>query len=163
MRSQATTPSGLTHHTESELTSVPAVFVIDFDDFTDNAPLAEKADKGLVANQCYPRMPANGPSHPEYFALLNGDPTVGQLNAALWAGAIPQNMMNGQSPPFNKRDLLEFWHDDGNETRRATPEEAGTLALDLLRAHLSVLEDEASGYIDCVGGSCATEITPLAR
>lgn len=147
-----------------DLTFVLLVFVIDFEDFLDEAPLAEKGDKGLVANECYPRMPANAPSHPEYFALLNQDPTVALLNAALWAGTIPVGMTNGLNPPFNKRDLLDLWYDNGNETRRATSEEAEAAAREMmLRARLQELEEESLGYVDCIGDSCATQITPAKR
>ena len=141
---------------------------LDFKDFMEDIPLIQKNDQGLVVNECYPRMPANAPNNPQFFALLNADPSVNQRNAALWAGAIPANMMNGQNPPWNKRDLAAaFWYDNGNETRRATSEEeANSIALEMMRhaGTFAELEDasEVVGYVPCIDDSCATQVTPVA-
>ncbi|KUI67400.1 Killer toxin subunits alpha/beta [Cytospora mali] len=166
-----------------------SVLSIDFDDFLEDIPLAQEADKGLVANECYPRMPANPPANPEYFALLNADPTVNNLNAALWAGPVPASMRGGQNPPYRlrRRDgggmhldrdetgydvdtALDLFVDAGNSSRPATPDERAAWEVDMSMAHQLLLDEEAArkgleqvGYVNCLGDSCATQVTPINR
>lgn len=169
-----------------------SVLSIDFDLFLQDTPLIQHADNGLVANECYPRMPANAPAHPEYFALLNADATVNNLNAALWAGPVPANMRNGANPPFRlrRRDssglglggqnqagydvdaALELFVDTSNSSRPATLDERTAWEVEMSLVHQQLLNEEAAhnkasleklGYVNCIGDSCATQVTLIKR
>lgn len=165
-----------------------SVLSIDFDDFLEDIQLPY-ADKGLVANECYPRMPTSAPTHPEYFALLNDDPTVNKLNSAVWANPVPASMRDGKNPPFRLRRrggglhllgrdemgydvdaALDLFVDAGNSSRPATPDERAAWELSMSAAHQLLLDEEAAregleleGYVNCLGGSCATQVTPIKR
>ena len=126
--------------------------------------LAQLRDDGLSANQCYPKMLIDDPT----FAILNGDSYFarhGRTFEARFGSAIPGDLIVGKSPPFRKRD--EFVFDIGNSSRRPTPEELEEYVADAiaLEEHVRMLDEqmEQLAYVDCVGDSCATQLTPVIR
>jgi hypothetical protein len=137
----------------------------------EDVPLAQYADDGLSANECWPSILVDDPS----YALLNTDPYFARNgrapNAALWAAAPSPNLIGNKSPPFGKRDLdpSEFLVDTGNSSRRLTPGELKNLADNImLQEHedaLDMLNEQMEnlGYVDCVGENCATQLTPMMR
>lgn len=131
----------------------------------ENVPLSQLSDDGLSANQCYPQQLVNDPT----FAILNED------SYFLRNGRQPYDFMNpptpqmtqGQNPPFRKRwlEMEEDQHlawDNGNSTRPLTERELQDVAEYIERKRK---QDELDGlaYIECVGESCATEVTALTR
>ncbi|KAK9778141.1 putative chitinase [Seiridium cardinale] len=99
-----------------------------------------------------------------YHSRHNQDPTSRLLNAVSWAGLILRSITTRENPPKNKRGLLEFWYNNGNETRRATPDGADTAVRNLLlRAQLKEFEDEMVGYFNIVWWFLRQQVTPLAR
>ena len=129
----------------------------------DDVPLVDLRDDGLTANQCYPKMLVDDPT----FALLNED------NYFLRHGRTPydfavapsQQIINGQTQPYHKRDLGEQDHlawDDGNSSRPLTRPELEHF-IDYLSWQKQQEEREKLVYVECIGDSCATEVKPLAR
>ena len=122
------------------LTTATTVMSVSFD--MDDLPIAQARTAGLAQNECYPQVLIDDPT----FALLNTDPTVianGAPNVALWAKAPTAALINGRTPPFRKRDLIdtyEYQFDTGNASRVPTEEERRAVANEM--ATVKAREDE---------------------
>lgn len=129
----------------------------------EDVPLADLRDDGLTVNQCYPKMLVDDPT----FAILNEDNYFRRHGRTPYNFAVApsQQLINGQSPPFNKRDLNEdnqlAW-DDGNSSRPLTRPELESLN-EYLDWQRQEEEREKLVYVECIGDSCATEVKPLER
>lgn len=137
----------------------------------DGLPLAQAATAGLAQNECYPQVLVNDPS----FALINSDPYFlsHQGPDPRWANPPDAALINNRAPPFpaRKRDLsyldpAMFVLDNGTVSRRPTPEELEAAAaqmqyVDAPPARMAQAEELA--YVECLGNSCATQLTPLGR
>lgn len=134
---------------------------MDFD--MDDVPLADLRDDGLTANQCYPKMLVDDPT----FALLNEDNYFIRHGRTPYNFAVApsQQIINGQTQPYHKRDLEDqdqlAW-DDGNSSRPLTRPELEHF-VDYLGWQKQQEEREKLVYVECIGDSCATEVKPLAR
>ena len=136
--------------------------------FDDGEPLAQQADDGLSANECYPKMLIDDPS----FALLNDDSYFrrnGHRPDPRWGAPPPANLIAGRNPPNRKRDisdlnLSELILEDRNSSRRLTLEETNDLTDSFAtEEHMRLLGEqlEQLEFVECVEGSCATELPPM--
>lgn len=180
----------MTH--EGVKASTLSVLSIDFKLSLQDTPSIQHAENGLVANECYPCMPANAPAHPEYFALLKAHPNVTTSTPRFGAGPVPTSMRNGATPPFRlrRRDssglglgggnqaaydvdaALEMFVDTSNSSRPVTLDERTAWEIEMSTVHQQLLDEEAArnkalleklGYVNCIGDSCATQVTLIKK
>jgi hypothetical protein len=146
---------------------VVEVMTLDFD--MEAVPLSQIKDDGLESNECYPKQLIDDPT----FAILNGDNYFirnGRAFEPRFGGTIPAALTQGLTAPFKRRSFVypsesEFAVDTGNATRRLTPYELDLLAQELELEEDSRMRNEKMqvAYIDCTGGSCATEVQPMRK